>query len=163
MSTTLGNTPAASSLALTLFWASVTGGRLLFASIDRWIPERFVLQTLPVVLCISFLLVPLIPAKNPLPGLALFAIAGLGCSAVLPLLISFGQKQMPAIAASAAGLLIAFYQLGYGLAAFGVGPLENLLKLPLPQIFAATAAPALALALLCTLATPKARDATPPR
>ncbi|MFZ4589286.1 MAG: MFS transporter, partial [Terrimicrobiaceae bacterium] len=124
MSTTLGNTPAASSLALTIFWGTVTGGRLLFASIDRWIPERFVLQTLPVVLCISFLLVPLIPAKNPLPGLALFAIAGLGCSAMLPLLISFGQKQMPAIAASAAGLLIAFYQLGYGLAAFGVGPLE---------------------------------------
>jgi hypothetical protein len=51
----------------------------------------------------------------------------------------------------AAGLLIAFYQLGYGLAAFGVGPLENLLKLPLPQIFAAAAAPALALALLATL------------
>jgi predicted MFS family arabinose efflux permease len=153
MSNTLSNPATTASLALTIFWGTVTGGRLLFASIDRWIPERFVLQTLPVVLCISFLLVPLIPAKNPLPGLALFAIAGLGCSAMLPLLISFGQKQMPAIAASAAGLLIAFYQLGYGLAAFGVGPLENLLKLPLPHIFAATAAPALALAFLCTLAT----------
>jgi len=55
---------------------------------------------------------------------------------------------MPAIAASAAGLLIAFYQLGYGLAAFGVGPLESLLKLQLPHIYAATALPAVALAAL---------------
>jgi hypothetical protein len=67
---------------------------------------------------------------------------------MLPLLISFGQKQMPAIAASAAGLLIAFYQLGYGIAAFGVGPLESLLKLQLPHIFAATALPAIGLAIL---------------
>ena len=148
MSTTLGNTPAASSLALTIFWGTVTGGRLLFASIDRWFPEDRVFRILPLVILASFCLTPLLPAKSPLPGLAAFALAGLGCSAMLPLLISFGQKQMPAIAASAAGLLIAFYQLGYGLAAFGVGPLESLLKLQLPHIFAATALPAIGLAVL---------------
>jgi MFS family permease len=148
MSTTLGNTPAASSLALTIFWGTVTGGRLLFASIDRWFPEDRVFRILPLVILASFCLTPLLPAKSPLPGLAAFALAGLGCSAMLPLLISFGQKQMPAIAASAAGLLIAFYQLGYGLAAFGVGPLESLLKLQLPHIYAATALPAVALAAL---------------
>jgi MFS family permease len=148
MSTTLGNTPAASSLALTIFWGTVTGGRLLFASIDRWFPEDRVFRILPLVILASFCLIPLLPAKSPLPGLAAFALAGLGCSAMLPLLISFGQKQMPAIAASAAGLLIAFYQLGYGLAAFGVGPLESLLKLQLPHIYAATALPAVALAAL---------------
>lgn len=148
MSTTLGNTPAASSLGLTIFWGMVTGGRLLFASIDRWFPEDRIFRILPLVILASFCLTPLLPAKSPLPGLAAFALAGLGCSAMLPLLISFGQKQMPAIAASAAGLLIAFYQLGYGLAAFGVGPLESLLKLQLPHIFAATALPAIGLAIL---------------
>jgi MFS family permease len=148
MSTTLGNTPAASSLALTIFWGTVTGGRLLFASIDRWFPEDRVFRILPLVILASFCLTPLLPAKSPLAGLAAFALAGLGCSAMLPLLISFGQKQMPAIAASAAGLLIAFYQLGYGLAAFGVGPLESLLKLQLPHIYAATALPAIGLAAL---------------
>jgi hypothetical protein len=70
---------------------------------------------------------------------------------MLPLLISFGQKQMPAIAASAAGLLIAFYQLGYGLAAFGVGPLENIAGLALGRIFAFTAIPALILAFLAAM------------
>lgn len=148
MSSALANTTATASLALTLFWGAVTGGRLLFASIDRWMPERVVFKILPAVICIAFLLVPLIPTGSPLPGLAVFALAGLGCSAMLPLIISFGQKRMPAIAASAAGLLIAFYQLGYGVAAFGVGPLESMAKLPLPHIFAATAVPAMGLAIL---------------
>jgi predicted MFS family arabinose efflux permease len=103
---------------------------------------------LPVVIALSFFLIPLLPEKSPLPGLAIFALAGLGCSAMLPLIISFGQKQMSTIATSVAGLLIAFYQLGYGVAAFGVGPLENLAGLALGRIFAFTAIPALALAVL---------------
>jgi hypothetical protein len=66
---------------------------------------------------------------------------------------------MPTLAASAAGLLIAFYQIGYGLAAFGVGPLENLFKLPLPHIFAATALPAIGLVFLTlTLGRKKSAD-----
>ena len=153
MSNTLGNTPATASLALTVFWATVTGGRLLFAAIDRWIPERGVFRFLPLVITISFFLTPLLPAKAALLGLAAFALAGLGCSAMLPLLISFGQKQMPSIAASVAGGMIAFYQLGYGIAAFGVGPLENMASLSLNHIFAATAVPAIGLAVLAFVMT----------
>ena len=155
MSGALANTTATASLALTLFWGAVTGGRLLFALIDRWMPERVVFKILPAVICIAFLLVPLIPPGSPLPGLAVFALAGLGCSAMLPLIISFGQKRMPAIAPSVAGLLIAIYQLGYGVAAFGVGPLESMAELPLPHIFAATAVPAIGLAILAALLSRK--------
>lgn len=155
MSGALANTTATASLALTLFWGAVTGGRLLFALIDRWMPERVVFKILPAVICIAFLLVPLIPTGSPLPGLAVFALAGLGCSAMLPLIISFGQKRMPAIAPSVAGLLIAIYQLGYGVAAFGVGPLESMAELPLPHIFAATAVPAIGLAILAALLSRK--------
>ena len=155
MSGALSNTTATASLALTLFWGAVTGGRLLFALIDRWMPERVVFKILPAVICIAFLLVPLIPPGSPLPGLAVFALAGLGCSAMLPLIISFGQKRMPAIAPSVAGLLIAIYQLGYGVAAFGVGPLESMAELPLPHIFAATAVPAIGLAILAALLSRK--------
>ena len=57
---------------------------------------------------------------NVLPWLGVFAasLAGLGCSALLPLTISFGQKELTTIAASAGGL-IAFYQIGCGVAVFG--------------------------------------------
>ena len=41
------------------------------------------------------------------------------------LILGFGQKELMAITAAAAGGLIAFYQIGYGIAAFGVGPLQT--------------------------------------
>jgi hypothetical protein len=44
---------------------------------------------------------------------------------ILPLTISFGEEDLTAIAAAMAGSVIAFYQLGYGTAAFGVGPLQD--------------------------------------
>ena len=73
-----------------------------------------------------------------------FGAAGLACSALLPLTISFGQEQLAVMSASIAGGVIAFYQLGYGIAAFGAGPLQNA-GLPLPVIFGASAGAALVL------------------
>ena len=75
------------------------------------------------------------PKGDPLLGIAIFALAGLGCSALLPLAISFGQQQLPTIASSVAGGLIAFYQIGYGIAAFGVGPLQTRAGLDLNVIY----------------------------
>ncbi len=64
-------------------------------------------------------------------------MAGLACSAFLPLSISFGGDEFPRLAAVMAGELIAFYQLGYGVAAFGTGPLRDLIGLSFSTIFAA--------------------------
>jgi hypothetical protein len=61
----------------------------------------------------------------------------LACSAFLPLSISFGGKEFPHLSAVMAGGLIAFYQLGYGVAAFGIGPLHAPLGLTFATIFAA--------------------------
>jgi hypothetical protein len=63
-----------------------------------------------------------------------FALAGFGCSALLPLTISFGQEQLVVMGASVAGGVIAFYQLGYGIAAFGMGPLVDA-GVGLPALF----------------------------
>jgi hypothetical protein len=52
-----------------------------------------------------------------------------------------------AIAAAAAGGIIAFYQLGYGIAAFGVGPLLDA-GVTLPAVYAAAAGIAVAMGLL---------------
>ncbi len=76
--------------------------------------------------------------------MAAFSLAGLGCSALLPLTISFGQEKLTGSRAVVAGGIIACYQAGYGLAAFGVGPLTSA-GISLPTIFAASAAVAVIL------------------
>jgi hypothetical protein len=85
-------------------------------------------------------------------GIAVFALAGLGCSALLPLTISFGENELTAMSAAAVGGVIAFYQLGYGIAAFGVGPIKDA-GVSLPAIFRFTAVIAAAMALLSFFVT----------
>jgi hypothetical protein len=88
-----------------------------------------------------------------------FALAGLGCSALLPLTISFGQEQLLQISAAATGGIIAFYQLGYGIAAFGVGPLLDS-GVKLSSIYGVSAGAAVAMGLLSfAVARPSARRA----
>jgi MFS family permease len=136
------------SLALTIFWATVTAGRILFAAIERWFPEPWVCRILPLVVMLAFVASAAVPKTEPVLGLLSFGLAGLGCSALLPLTISFAQKELTSMAASVAGALIACYQFGYGLAAFGVGPLQSLAGLSLNAIYGGTTVVALALAVL---------------
>jgi MFS family permease len=113
------------SLALTAFWGMVTVGRVLFAVIARWFPPQLTYHVLPFLLAIMFVVIAALPAGNPAAGIVAFALAGFGCSALLPLTISFGQEQLLTMGASVAGAVIAFYQMGYGIAAFGTGPLVD--------------------------------------
>ena len=124
----------------------VTVGRVLFAAIERQVPPRVTYHVLPFVLAGAFVLIALLPEDEPATGILAFGLAGLGCSALLPLTISFGQKELPAVSAAVAGGVIAFYQLGYGIAAFGVGPLvDNGVELPTIYAFAALVAAAMGL------------------
>jgi fucose permease len=147
------------SLALTFFWATVTAGRILFFAIEKWFPEPLVCRVLPVVATVAFVASACVPKTDPVLGLLSFALAGLGCSALLPLTISFGQKELTTIAASVAGGLIAFYQVGYGIAAFGVGPLQTRAGLDLNLIYGGTAVVALAMSVLSFVVTRKVRAA----
>jgi hypothetical protein len=83
-------------------------------------------------------------------GVLAFGLAGLGCSALLPLTISFAEEKLVTISAAAAGWVIAAYQLGYGIAAFGAGPLQDA-GVTLPTIFALAAVAAVAMGLLATV------------
>jgi fucose permease len=141
----LGASAALASLALTMFWSMVTAGRILFAGLEKWVPEALVYRTLPLVVIAALLAVACVPKTATGFGIVIFALAGLGCSALLPLSISFAQKSLTSIAASVAGGLIAFYQLGYGIAAFGVGPLQMWGAIGLNAIYGGTAVAGLAL------------------
>ena len=118
-------TPAAqASLALAAFWTMVTVGRVLFAAIGKWLTR-----------------------PHAIAGIAVFALAGLGCSALLPLTISFGEEDLTAISAAMAGGVIALLPARYGIAAFGVGPLKDA-GISLSALFGFTAIVAAVMGLL---------------
>ncbi len=146
----LGASATTASLALTTFWVMVTLGRILFALVQRAFPTPRTYHLLPFVLAGAFVLVALLPEGSTALGVVAFGVAGLGCSALLPLTISFGQEQLVALSSVVAGAIIAFYQLGYGIAAFGAGPLQGA-GVSLSTIFGVTAVCALALGALSFL------------
>jgi fucose permease len=157
LSKTLLASTTVASMALTCFWVSVTGGRMLFAAVEKWIPERYTFQTLPLLMVAAFIVVSYVPNASPLQAILPFALAGLTCSALLPLVISFGQVELVSRRASVAGALIGFYQMGYGLAAFGVGPVENLFHLSLGAVFGLTSLAAAALFTIALAITARPR------
>jgi len=140
----LGASATTASLALTTFWVMVTLGRVLFALVQSAFPTRRTYHLLPFVLAGAFVLVALLPKGSTALGLVAFGVAGLGCSALLPLTISFSQEQLVAMSSMVAGAIIAFYQLGYGIAAFGAGPLQSA-GVSLSTIFGVTAVFAVAM------------------
>lgn len=125
MTSELGASTTAAAVALTAFWGMVTVGRILFAAIESRLPSRATYHLLPFVLAGTFALIAVLPNGRSGLGIVAFGLAGLGCSALLPLTIGFGQEELAGISAAVAGGVIAFYQVGYGLAAFGVGPLVD--------------------------------------
>ena len=111
------------ALALTAFWGMVTLGRVASAWAKDVLSPRLVYLGLPFVLAGAFVLISRLPDGSPIAAIASFGLAGLGCSALLPLTISFGQEEFVALSATVAGGVIAAYQVGYGFAAFGTGAL----------------------------------------
>jgi fucose permease len=122
----LGAAASFGSIALTFFWAVATAARVFFAVATAKAKPTIVFRTLPFVLAASFALLALLPSYTPpLLGVAAFALAGLGISALLPLVLSLSERSMPDVAATATSVVFASYLVGYGIAAFGVGPLQE--------------------------------------
>jgi hypothetical protein len=147
MTSELGASTTQAAIALTAFWAMVTVGRVLFAAVERWLPVQTTYRVLPFVLAATFAVIAFLPDGATAAGILAFGVAGLGCSALLPLTIGFGEEELAAMAAAVTGGVIACYQVGYGIAAFGVGPLlDNGVELPTIYGFSALVAIAMGLA-----------------
>ncbi len=133
-------------LALTLLWACAAVGRVGFAVASKQLPSTTVFRVLPFVLAAAFAVLATLPSSaDPLAVALAFALAGLGLSALLPLGISFCERSLPNEATSATSLVFAVYLIGYGLAAFGAGPLQRA-GLRLPTLYGISGLFALAVA-----------------
>ncbi|GAB3394174.1 hypothetical protein GCM10027568_24310 [Humibacter soli] len=112
---------ATASAALAAFWAFVTIGRVIVALLPARVPSWAVYILLPFLIALSSLAVA--SASAPTAAVLAYAAAGLACSAMLPLSVSFAEREFARWGSTSSGELIAGYQVGYGIAAFGVAPL----------------------------------------
>ena len=129
--------------------ALVTIGRVLAAVASPRVPARWIYLGLPALLVVAFLVISQV--GTAIGGVFAFGFAGLSCSAFLPLSISFGGGEFTRLKAVISGELIAFYQVGYGIAAFGVGPLREVTGVPLSTIYAGASLVAGAMIVLAFL------------
>jgi MFS family permease len=152
-----GVSAGGASFALAAFWGMVTIGRILFAALSTRTTVRWIYVGLPVLLIVAFQAI--LRVRGETGGIVAFGLAGLGCSAFFPLCISLSGQEFPRFAAAMSGELVAFYQAGYGVAAFGVGPLRDLTGRPLGMIY--TVGTLVAAAMLMAALAVGARGAKP--
>jgi predicted MFS family arabinose efflux permease len=133
--------------ALAVFWAAVTVGRLVIALVSSRVRSTRIYVVLPWAIGGALLLAPV--AGSAAAGIAVFAFGGLACSGFFPMTIGYGEATFPGIVELAAGWLIAGYQVGYGLAAFGAGALQHVVSLT--TLFRLAASTMVAAALLALI------------
>ena len=147
------------SLALAAFWACVTIGRVIVAGLTTKIPATAVYLILPVLIALSSVAVA--AAGNGLTAVLAYAAAGFACSAMLPLSLSLAGQEFPRLGATSSGELIAGYQVGYGITAFGVAPLERITGIGLSGIYLVGAGVAVVLLVIARMVTaPRAHHPT---
>ncbi|NJL34331.1 MAG: MFS transporter [Chloroflexaceae bacterium] len=133
---TNGLSPADAALGLSIFWAAVTGGRVLFALAAVRFNVRPLLYVTPFAVGAVLLVLPLL--NGNLAQFLALAAAGLALSYFFPYSISLASAEFPTRTAAVSGLLVAGLQLGSGLSANIVGFANAII--PLSVLFQASAA-----------------------
>lgn len=123
--------------ALTAFWAMVTAGRIAVAVFGGWLSPTRVYAFLPGLMIAALLWIATLGSATA--GIGAFALAGLACSAFLPLTIGFAQACHRDLAEIVSGVMIAAYMLGFGIGSFGIGPLRETVGIPLSTLYGSSA------------------------
>lgn len=139
--------------ALTAFWAMVTAGRLAVAALGGRLSPARVYASLPGIMIVAFLWIATVGSAAA--GIGAFALAGLACSAFLPLTIGFAQACHRDLSEIVSGVMIAAYMLGFGIGSYGLGPLRDAAGIPLSTLYGSSA---LLAALLAGIAVVLARQ-----
>lgn len=145
----LGASEATAGLSLAVFWGALVAGRLLVSALVLHFPARTIWLALPLLMIAAFLLLPY--AGSAAAGIALFGLAGLGCSAFFPLTITLVSKCYPAHVSWVSSMMVAALMTGVGIGSFVFGPLREVFSFA--QLYQLSALyPALALVAALAIA-----------
>lgn len=111
--------------ALSVFWAAIVAGRLLVSLLVLHIRPERIWITLPIMMVAAFIALPY--ADTAPLGIALFALAGLSCSAFFPLCIGLATQRFDRHVPWVSSMLIAALMVGVGLGSYLVGLLREAL------------------------------------
>lgn len=112
------------SLILAALWGGLlVFGRVIFAAADRWLTGlwRLACYLVPLVVFGALIAAGVLSSHHEIAVIAVFGLAVAGCSALLPLRMSFHRLDVVAITAALAGGMAA-YQLAYGFMIDGARP-----------------------------------------
>jgi MFS transporter, FHS family, glucose/mannose:H+ symporter len=138
-----GMTTAGANTLLSLFWLSVTGGRVIATFLSLALAPKWIYRALPLLVLAGAIAIVAVSTFGA--SAAVMVIAGLGCSAFLPLSVSFGVQNFKADPTYASGLVIGTYMIGYGVAAEGIGFLHKAEGVSFQALFLIVAAIAILL------------------
>jgi len=139
-----GLSVATASLGLAAFWAALCAGRIVVGALVIRLPAEHFIVVLPLLMAGASLLLP--GANTAGRGLALFGLAGLGCSAFYPLTIGLASRRFPDHVAWVTAMTFAALVAGIGVGSFLVGVLRA--QMDLAHLYSWSAAcPLLALCL----------------
>ena len=144
---------ARANTLLSLFWGAVTVGRIIATFLSIALPPRWIYRLIPFLILISAITIIHVTGFDD--SAAVMIVAGLGCSAFLPLSVSFGVQNLKTNPTFASGLVIGTYMIGYGVAAEGIGFLHKTEGVSFEALFLTVAAISAFLILLNFVSTLK--------
>lgn len=134
---TKGYSTSEAALGLSIFWFCITAGRLIFALTVKRLNTRLVYLMSPILVTISFILLPM--ADTLILSYLALAMAGLSLSFFFPYTISLASSEHPTQTAFVSGVLVAGIQFGIGGSTSSVGALNDAGVFDLPTLLTLSA------------------------
>jgi MFS family permease len=141
------------SLVLAALWGGLlVGARVVYAAADHWLTGawRLACYVVPMLVLAAFVAAGVLAHDREMAEVAVFLLAVLGCSALLPLRLGISHRDVIAITAALAGG-IAGYQLAFGFMADGLRPNPSPATTDFVPIFATAALLGIAMAILSVI------------
>lgn len=152
---TKGLSMPSAALALSLFWGSVTVGRIATSLLSVRFNAAILYRMLPVGITVCLALIAWV--RSEIVILLLYVAVGLSCSSFFPLSISLSTRRYDAWRESLSSLMITALMIGVGIGSYAIGYFRSQGWMTLNQAFLAGAGCAVVLALMALRLTRQAK------